>query len=368
MSPRVMMVLRAERGGEYRHVKRLCAELPAHGYELAVCGPHGEQEDELGVPVYNVDIKRPIDPVGDLRAAAGVAAAIRDFKPDLVHAHGSKGGTLARIARLAHPRTPVVYTPHQFGFVNYFPSERQRKAYRAIERALLPLTSRFLAVCEDEADAAASIGGGRRARVVHNGIEPLELDGREVPPEAARMASGGPLIVAVAELHIRKGVISLIDAMPEVLKSHPTASLAIAGEGTERDALEARIFDLGLTDSVVLLGEVHGVEGLLSAADLYVNPAWAEAFPYAVIEAMSVGLPIVATDVGGTREAIENMVTGRLIDPGSPEQLAEAISGCLSDAELARKLGAQARDRMMSEFTLTTMIAGTVAVYRELGV
>lgn len=359
------MVVRPSKGGAFGHALRLCRELRGRGYECAICGPHGHLADEVEVPLFDVEIPRRPHPLHHPRAIARIGAVYRRFAPDVVHAHGSQGGVAARLARAARPRTPVVFTPHNYAFTNYFTSPLERGAYRGIEIALAPLASRTVCVCEAERRVAERVGRASRIRVVYNGIEPLSP--APPAPELARLAAAGPLIGVVAELQAPKGVTTAVAAMPAIVERFPRASLAIAGAGVERPALERQIAELGIGGSVHLLGSIDGVAGLLGAADVCVQPGWSESFPYSVLEAMSLSLPIVATDVGGVGEAIEDGVTGRLVAAKDAGALAAATADLLADRELAGRLGAAARERMMSRFRLDQMVDGTLNVYREVG-
>lgn len=360
------MVVRPSKGGAFGHVARLTRALSDCGHEVAVCGPHGARRAELGVEVFEVEMGRDPSPRQDLAAVRGVARAYQAFRPDVIHAHGSKGATFARLARYARPRTPLVFTPHNFAFTNYFASGAQRAAYRAIETALAPLATRIICVCETERRLAAGIGAGSRARVVYNGIEPFE---RIVPDERAlELAARGPLIAAVTEFQPPKGVPTLIEAMPYVLEQRPDANLAVAGEGFMRGEIEAQIAALGIGERVHLMGQLAGVSGLLDAADAFVSPSWSESFPYAVLEAMGVGLPVVATDVGGVGEMIEDGVTGWLVAPHDAEALARGLVEALAADGPGQELGAAARERVWSRFTFEQTLAGVLAVYGEVGV
>lgn len=363
---RILHVLRPSGGGAFGHVRVLGREQIKRGYEVAVCGPHGEVADSLDVPLFEIAMGRAIDPRRDAAVVREVGRVYREFRPDLIHAHGSKGGVFARIARAALPGPPLIHTPHQYAFVNYFSSGGQQRAYRLIERALVPMTSIVLCVCEEEGRLAASIGAGRKVRVVHNGVQPLE----PAPPPAElaeAVATADPLIVAVAELHERKGLATLIEAVALMRERHPRIRAIVAGEGDERLRLEAMRRDLGLEDAVLLPGFVSPVAGLLTAADAFVNPAWAEAFPYAVLEAMSLAKPCVVTDVGGTAEAIADGECGYVVPPRDAPLMAAALERLLADGELAERFGATARERLLQRFTRERMVAGTLAVYGELG-
>ena len=189
------------------------------------------------------------------------------------------------------------------------------------------------------------------------------------PPERlSEFAAGGPLIVAVSELFARKGVEVLIEAMPSVLAAHPGARLIVAGDGPDREAVEAAHGGSPVADRILLAGHVDGVAGLLGAADVFVNPALAEAFPYAVLEAMSAGCPCVVTDAGGTAEAIVDGESGLVVPTHDADALAEGIRALLADPDRAAALGAAARERVSTLFTRERMVAGTAAVYGELGV
>ncbi len=359
------MVVRPSKGGAFGHAVRLSRELIARGYEAAICGPHGHLSEGLDVPVFDVAIPRRPHLVHHPTAVARIGSIFRRYAPDVIHAHGSQGGVAARLARVARPEKPLVFSPHNFAFTNYFTNPVERGLYRSIEVALAPLATRFLCVCEAERRVAATVAPKSRLRVVHNGIEPLRATAPD--PALAALSRRGPLIGVVAEMQPPKGLSSLIAAMPEILAARPDATLAIAGDGPERVDLEAEIADLGVGGQVLLLGSIDGVAGLIGASDVYVQPGWSESFPYSVLEAMSLAAPIVATDVGGVGEAIEDGVTGRLVASKDPSALARAALDLLANRQAARRLGAAARERMMSRFRLYQMVDGTLDVYREVG-
>jgi glycosyltransferase involved in cell wall biosynthesis len=360
------MILRPAIGGAFNHVADLSASLTEQSNEVIVCGPLGQRAGDLRAELIDLEIVRPVAPLRDLRAAAGFSRIVRAVRPDLIHAHGSKGSLVARLARPAAPKTPVVCTPHLYPFDNYFASRAQRSVYRAVERTLAPLATRVIGVCEAERRLAAQVGPAGRTRLVYNGIAPVERGA--VHPTVEELRKGGPVIGALAEFRESKGLRTLVEAMPAVLARLPGARLAVAGDGEERPLLERLIGELGLGDAVRLIGATDGPSPLLSGSDVFVNPAWAEAFPYTILEAMSLELPIVATDVGGSGEAVEDEVTGRLVPPHDASRLGEAIVALLADQAHARELGRAAGERYHERFTVERMVAGVRSVYAELGV
>jgi glycosyltransferase involved in cell wall biosynthesis len=358
------MVVRPSKGGAFGHALRLSEQLGKRGYQCAICGPHGHLVGEIDADLVHLDIPRRPHPTRHGAAVAALAGIYRQLRPQVVHAHGSQGGVIARLARLAQPRTPVVFTPHNYAFTNHF-GPLERGVFRSIEMALAPLATRVICVCEAERRIAASVGPSKRTRVVYNGIEPLAAAPPD--PEIARLGDAGPLICTVAELQPPKGVTTLVSAMPAVLERFPNANLVVAGEGVERQRLERQIIDLRVAGSVHLIGSIDNVAGLLGAADVFVQPGWAESLPYSLLEAMGMEMPIVATDIGGMGEAVEDDVTGRLVPSKDPAALAAAIVDLVSDPGRASALAVAARERMMSRFRLGNMVDGTLDVYREIG-
>jgi glycosyltransferase involved in cell wall biosynthesis len=289
---------------------------------------------------------------------------MRRVRPDIVHAHSSKAGAIARLARVSHPRTPVVYTPHGYAFAGHFSGSGERLAYRGIERVLAPLSSRVVCVCEAEAVLARSVGASARVRIVHNGIEPAD-DG-QIDPRIEEISVRGPVIGALTLLRPGKGLQTLIDALPQVLATHPNAQVAIYGEGPELQALLARARTRGVERATHFLGATANPMAALRAMDVFVHPSWAEAFPYVILEAMSLGRPIVASDVGGIREALLDGESGLLVPARDSGALARALTGLLDDPRRGAEMGEMARQRAGSQFTLSAMIDRLVDVYDEL--
>jgi len=362
------MVVRPSKGGAFGHVARLGTALVGRGHEVAVAGPHAAAHAGLPLEVLEVEMGRAVAPGSDLRAVRDLAGVYRAWKPDLVHAHGSKGGVVARLARALRARTPLVFTPHNYAFTNWFSSRAERGAYRAVETALAPLASRTLCVCEAEARIARSVARGGRVRVVHNGIDPQPPPAEPLPAELAEFSGEAPLLAAVTEFSPPKGVPTLLEAMAEVRAAVPGARLAIAGDGPLRTEVEAQVARLGLGACVRLVGQVSWVPALLERADVLVAPGWSESFPYAILEAMRAEVATVATDVGGVGEAIVDGVSGRLVPARDAAALAGAAIGLLRDRDTAARLAAAASERQRTRFTLAGMVDGTLGVYGELGV
>ncbi|HEY3969779.1 MAG TPA: glycosyltransferase family 4 protein [Solirubrobacteraceae bacterium] len=361
-----MLVHQPTDGGVGRHVRDIAEGLAERGHEIVLCGPTlpaGIAKPLPRVRHIRLDLGRSIALRTDLSALRSLIRIVRDVKPDVIHAHSSKAGALARLARLLQPQVPVIYTPHGYAFAGYFSRERERRVYRILERALAPLATRVLCVCEAEARLARSIGADSRVRVLHNGIEPPRehhLDARMVD-----LRQTGPTICALTQLRPGKGIETLLDATPSLLKRHPRLQVAIWGEGSELEELRVRAARMGVVHAVHFLGTSEAPFDVLRAAEVFVHPSLAEAFPYVILEAMSVATATIASDVGGIAEALVDGETGILVAPGDSHALASALSDLLENPARRAAMGLAAQRRVEELFTRSTMIDGLTAVYGE---
>jgi glycosyltransferase involved in cell wall biosynthesis len=338
---RVALVCEPPDGGVAEHVRHLALGLPAHGHDPVVLGP-----SELP---FRRDYRHPHR---DAQALAKLARMLRGF--DLVHAHAAKAGVLARLAAAA-ARRPAVYTPHCFPFA--VPDSPARRRFGlAVERALAPLTDTIVCVCEQERGVAiaARVRPRGRLAVVRNGCPGCA---GAADPELARLRQRGPVVGAVAVLRRQKRLDVLLAAAPRILDAVPEATVVVVGNGPEGEALRA-----AADPRVVFLPFRGPADRYLQALDLYVLPSDWEAFPISVLEAQACGVPQVATDVGGTREALVPE-TGVLVPSGDPEALAAAIVGLLRDPERRAAMGDASRRRHAERFTVDRMVAETAAVY-----
>ncbi len=359
---RVMLFHQPVDGGVGRHVADLATGLSARGHDVVLCGPAAPSSLGSGHAHVQLSMGRAVS-ANDLRSVARFARIVRHVRPDVIHAHSSKAGAIARLARPLHPSIPVIYTPHGYAFDGHFSRPLERLAYREIERLLAPIATRVVCVCEAEAKLARAIGPARRVRVVYNGIEPT--DDRRPDPRIAALAEHGPVVCALTQLRPGKGLETLIDAMTSVLARHPQAQLAIGGEGPELQRLQARTARMGIADRIHFFGMSCDPLAMLRGADIFVHPSWAEAFPYVVLEAMWARSAIVASNVGGIGEALIDGQSGILVAPGERGPLADALSDLLEDPLRRAHMGEAAGERVRRCFTLAKTVNGVLTVYGD---
>jgi glycosyltransferase involved in cell wall biosynthesis len=278
---------------------------------------------------------------------------VTEFRPDVVHLHVTAGNAPYAQFAASSARCPMVVTTHG-SHLRALNQQGLHLERRLCEKALCITHCARSAL---EQFALKHPGLAERSCVIHNGIAPEEF--LAVPAQPTL----DPCVVYVGRLDARKGVDTLLRAWSQA--AHEGAQLIIAGDGPARLTLERLAEGLSLRN-VQWTGALPAQQiiALLKAASGFVLPSLEEAFPMAVLEAMAVGCPIVATRVGGIPEQIQDGVHGLLVPPGDPSALAAAIGRLLSDRCLARSLGTRAAQRAATEFHWSQIVRGYVAAYR----
>ena len=308
----------------------------------------------------------PVAPMPEGREGAPRIPAfvrqLRAWHPDVFHAHltwplackyGLLAATLARVPA-------VLVTAHLFVEL---PDPR---LVRLKQRFFGAGIQRYVAVSQAVAARLRQTFALplRKLQVVPNGIAVDAFDRIDGQAVRERLAggSGKPIVLCVARLAEQKGQRYLIDAAERV----PDALFVLAGDGPDRSTLAARIHERHLTDRVLLLGARRDIPALLAACDVFVLPSLWEGLPLAILEAMAARKPVIATQVGGTPEAVIHGESGWLAPPADVGALATALQTLLRDAPLAEKYAAAGRARVEQEFSIETMTRRITRLYDQL--
>jgi L-malate glycosyltransferase len=209
---------------------------------------------------------------------------------------------------------------------------------------------------------------GRTIRVIRNGVDLERFSPATMPKARATVAEQGDqqVVITVANMNIEgKGHVDLIDAARLICNTLPKTKFLLVGDGPERQKLERKVAELQLENNVVFLGHREDVPHLLSYSNISVLPSWWEGLPNVVLESMAAGVPIVATNVGGTPEIIEHMWNGVLVPPRNPSGLANAVLELLQDSTLAEKLGGEARAHVERNFNYGRVLRELQTLYDE---
>ena len=346
-------------GGETQ-VLGLTIALAAGGHRAElICDPAGrlwERAIAAGIRCHPLRIRNAID----LAAGIRLRAILKRERYDVVHFHTSRAHSMAPLAR-GFARALVVtrrmdYRPNRV-FAPYLFN-------RAVDG--------LVAISGGVADSLAAAGVDRqRVTVVHSGVD-RDRFRPPTPPERvhARIALGisyGEFVIsAVGALEPRKGHRYLIEAVAQLALTAPSVKLKcfIAGHGSIRGELEREIAELRCAERVKLLGRIDDPRELLWASDVFAMPSLQEGLGVAALEAMASALPVIASGVGGLRELVEDERTGIIVPLAHPEKIASAIGRMAESPALRLQMGAAARARAVENYSMPTMAARTIALYR----
>jgi len=361
-------------GGAERQLQHLILHLDRARflprlYTLRGPGPIGEELRAAGIPcVPDLGGGKPPAPWVPLRLAARLRTDGIGLLYCLDHTNAVVVGTLAaRLTRApvaaGKKRIPVLMAVHTTG-------QWGRASIPRPMRLVLRYVTRLLAIAEAQRRYLIESEGiaAEKITVIRNGIPPL--DPRELPSKAeARSALGiapeeGPVAGILAMLRPEKAHENFLAAARTVTERFPRAVFLIVGDGVRRAELEALAAHLGLAGRARFLGARHDVPRVLPAFDLSVLASHprVETLPLSQMEAMSLGIPVVATRVGALDELVTEGVEGRLVPPGDPAALAQAMIELLGDPERLAAAGAAARARIRREFTAERVARETEAV------
>ena len=356
--------------GTERHLMELAHGLKASGVEVSVAcparSPVAEQAQAEGMLLIPIEKGALID----FRAIAIFHGLLRSGAIDILHAHNGRTALLAAIAKALARKGRVIATQH---FLS--PAHRHRTGLRGTlsrmaHRWVHHTVDHFVAISHASRHAMLEhfAAGPEKISVVHNGIaEPNRrtLQTREAIRARLGITDSRLLLVCAARLEPEKDIGTLLEAVWLVSQASPNMHCAIAGEGSERLHLEECIQRLGLADSVTLLGFVPDTLSLINAGDLFVLPSLAEPFGLALLEAMALGKPVISTRAGGPLEIVLDRITGLLVSPGNPRELADAILKLFGNLSLAWQMGAKGKERFRQKFSLDYMTSSLLAVYTQ---
>ena len=371
---RVLELVASSRGGGAAHVRDLAAGLQQLGYDvwvgMAQDGGNVRPEDleAKGVTFHRLDFATgfSVSALGRLR---GLLADVQ-----ILHMHGARAALFGRLALLSLPRgrrPRSIYSIHGFAAPHYAFARRQ--LLLGVERLLAPATDWWVCVSNAERQALLSTGiaDPLRVQVIWNGIDTSRFTPERTGQSDTKRDLGLPVDAYVATTICRlfrpRDFGTLLAAFRSVKSELDSAHLLIVGDGPLRSEVENQVRALQLKSSVHLLGMRRDIPRLLQASDVLVlsSRGW-EGLPLTVLEAMAAALPVVASDVGGTGEALQDGETGYLYPPGDAATLASLLLRLAGDPALAAAMGRSGLARVRQYFGVGRMVQETAALYERL--
>ena len=370
----IHVITKLELGGAQKVALMTLERLPRDRYDVTlVSGPEGPlREHAESIPNLRLHwipaLAREIRPWKDLFAFVALYRLFRRQRPDIVHTHSSKAGILGRWAAWLAGVPHIFHTAHGFGF-NDYQGRVGRSFYIGLERITRPITTQPVVVSKANAQRAEKL------RILRPGQWILcraAIDIREFTTPGPRremladwgIPPGRAVVGMVACLKPQKAPVDFVDVAARVLEERQDVHFVLAGDGQLRPVVEARIRDRGVADHVTLLGWQREMPRVYRNLDVFLLTSLWEGQPCVFAEAMASGLPIVATEADGAREAIEDGVTGFVCSPRDIGALADAVLRLLSDPGLRRAMGRRALDRVW-EFDIESSVARLESAYRR---
>lgn len=381
---RVLRVIaRLNVGGPALHVAYLTDGLADRGYETTLVAgdvARGEESmafvaDRSGIEVVRLPgLSRELSPIRDLVATVRLALLIRRLRPDVLHTHTAKAGAVGRAAAVlagrARPRA-VVHTFHGHVLRGYF-GRAGSLVFRIIETALARTTDALVAVSPQVRDELVRlrVAPARKFTVVRLGID-LEPRVRhdDDPAEIRRRLGIDPNRFVVGwfgRMTAVKRTEDLLDALSALRERGVDALLLLVGDGSDRARLEELAHGRGLAKSVLFLGYQEDVGRWYAACDAVVLTSANEGTPVTLIEALAAGRPVVATNVGGVADVVEDGVSGLLVRPRDTHAIAERLALLAADPARRAMMGADGRRRVLERYAVSRLVDDVDALYRSL--
>lgn len=360
-------------GGAEMLLHTLASSIDGQRFDLHVCGLRPDypydlapQIRALGIPVIGLNQRNAYD----IPTLIQLVRYIRRHRIDIIHTHLLASDIMGRMAGFL-TRTPVVSTVHNSR--EDFDHEPARR--RWMERWSARLWCRRLIVVSESLREEIAGWYGlpvRRFVAIANGVDTVrfspkpDLDKTSV--KRSLLGAGaepieGPMVLNVARLVPQKGLSYLVQAAKQVLGARPDVRFAIIGQGDLKEDLARQISELGLEGKVVLAGIRSDIPEILAASDLFVLSSLWEGLPISLLEAMSSGCPVVATEVGGVGRVLEDGVTGLLVPPEDPDALAHALLRSLNDPAEAQTRAGAAREWVHRHYSMEAWVRQLERLY-----
>lgn len=360
------VITKSEIGGAQTHLMEVVRYMHRTGHDVSVItGTTGWLTNELAaIDVdYEIlpDMVREINPAKDIKTINYICHILEDKQPDIIHCHSSKAGIVGRIAG-AIKNVPAVFTAHGWAFTSGV-SPAKRIMYAAIEHMMLGITKRVICVSEFDRQLAKRwfLRNYNRVVTVHNGIVDKAFNINIVREYSLPLK-----LVSVARFSHQKNNLELIRAVEQINKLYSdNLQLNMVGDGPLLSEAQAYVTSHKLENEVHFLGSRTDVDDILNQNDIFCLISNYEGLPISIIEAMRAGKPIIASDVGGVNELVQDGVNGFLIPRGNISELVEKLKYILEHKELIKFMGEASRKIYEEEYTADRMNQKILSVYNE---
>ena len=361
-------------GGAAKYVYDLSTNLSGEFNISVAAGGKGkfyQEVKEAKIPYYQMNnFQKSINPFKDIFVFFEILSLLVQLKPDIVHTNSSKAGGIAGLAGwtykvLSNRKINLIFTAHGWA-INENRPKWQIKLIKLFSKITALFYNKIICVSEYDCKIALenNITSEDKLITVHNGIDIKNIDflTREEAQKKLLKKTSPLVIGTIAEWTSNKGLTYLLKAIKEIKNKKFDVVLIGSGENPDKEKLK-KIIKKKKLKNIHLIEFVPNAVNYLKAFDIFILPSTKEGLPYTIIEAMIAEIPIIATNVGGIPEMIENNVNGILIEPKNPEIIGNKILELINNPEIVQKLTQKSKQKAEEEFTLEKMIKETKNIY-----
>ncbi|MCW8806140.1 MAG: glycosyltransferase family 4 protein [Ignavibacteriaceae bacterium] len=371
---KILYILEATSGGTQKHVIDIAKKIDKSEFQIDIIYSTDRNKNfvQESKSIFNNTIGLPIKRSAsftDISNIFKMRRIILENNYDIVHCHSTKAGFVGRLAAFVSRHPNVIYSPHGFMFCDNR-ILMKRYLYLTMEKYLGYLTQKLIAVSGSERDLAIQhkIVPNKKIITLFNSIDPSDFDDfnytNNVPQ---KMKNGSEIILGtVGRLYYQKDPITLIKSFKLINSQFPNTKLVIVGDGPLEQVCIKLIDKLGLNSKIELTGYQKNSKAYYKMFDIFILSSHYEGLPYALLEAMSMGIPSVGTDVVGIKDLILNGSTGYLADEEDYKGLADAVINLLSNPQLLSEFSENAKRITRENFNFNNGIKEYQEFYSSL--
>lgn len=367
-------------GGAGKYAYELAKHLPQKNFEpyVAAGGQDklAQKTKEAHIPYFNIKaFQRNINPLKEIWAFFEIFFLIKKLRPDIVHINSSKAGGIAGLAawfcKILMPNySPrLIFTTHGWALQEHRP-RWQKFLIRIVSKLISCFHDQIICVSEQDKKIALEnkLTCDDKLTIIHNGIHTKEVIFFEKKLAFNKLLGGIPphktIVGTVGEFTKNKGHEYLIEAIKKIPRKIRPLTIII-GWGENQKKLEAQIKTAELEKNILLLTDISPATPYFKIFDIFVLPSLKEGLPFTLLEAGLTELPVIATNVGGNPEIIENKKTGILIPPADSKILADAIESLMENGGMRKELAKNLHEKILKEFSFEKMLEQTIKIYKE---
>ncbi len=348
MAKKIIVHIAQSAGGVAEYLYMFLKNFRDDNYEniIIVSEDYKDQIDRFKTfvnKIYIVPMVRDISPKNDIKSILEVRKILKQIKPDIVYCHSSKAGAFGRIALVFNFKTKILYNAHGW-FFNAEISKKKKNIIVLIEKILAIKTNQIINISKSEYDSALKykIASRKKMCIIENGIDFSKFQDctkyREHIRKIYNIKDNETVIGVVGRVSEQKDPLTMIKAFELSNKTNKNLKLMYVGAGELESQIKDYAEQHGILDKIIITGWVNNVEKYIPAFDIAVLPSKWEGFGFVLIEYMACNKPIIASNVGGIQNIIQNGVNGILIDKEDYKSLSESIIELINNFELKEKI------------------------------